>query len=336
MAKSARQAARIDESECGFDPGTVSAEVVLTIPKHIERTAAKRHRIWLRENGHEKEAEKRNLKVWPGYARSWLLKLLGAQEKVVQGRDVTVIHGRRFVTGSFEEGMLGRQPILIRNVADLTRLVSKLSKGLWLFRGELDSKWPLRSGIDREEAIARRGVFSRSMYERLLLNNFKLRVIPFLSREPKDEWEWLALAQHHGLPTRLLDWTTNPLVALHFAVSSNQGRQDGVVTAYRHNKAFINPKEEPDPLSVKCIEAYRPPNFAERISAQGAVFTAEPESFEQDNASGRALNRWLVSAQAVQHICEELSKLGFTESTLFPGLDGICKYLRFTDPKILG
>lgn len=107
----------------------MSAEVVLTIPKHIERTAAKRHRIWLRENGHEEEAEKRNIKVWPNYARLWLLKLLGAQEKVVQGRDVTVIHGRRFVTGSFEEGLLGRRPILIRNVADLTRLVKKISEG---------------------------------------------------------------------------------------------------------------------------------------------------------------------------------------------------------------
>ena len=166
VAKSARQAASIDEDECGFDPGTVSAEVVLTIPKYIERAATKSHRIWLRENGYEEEAEKRNIKVWPNYARPWLLKLLGIQEKVVQGR----------------------------NVADLTRLVKKLSEGLWLFRGEPDSRWSLRCGIDREGAIARRGMYSRSMYEKLLLKNFKLQAISFITREPKDEWEWLALA----------------------------------------------------------------------------------------------------------------------------------------------
>ena len=101
VAKSARQAARIDEGECGFDSGTVSAEVVLTIPKHIERTSAKKHRNWLRENGHEEAAEKRNIKVWPNYARPWLLKLLGAQETVVQGRDVTVIHRAPFCYWKF-------------------------------------------------------------------------------------------------------------------------------------------------------------------------------------------------------------------------------------------
>jgi hypothetical protein len=103
-----------------------------------------------------------------------------------------------------------------------------------LFRGQSED-WPLVPKIGR--IVTSEPVLEA---ERAMLESFKLRSLPFLSRVPDSEWQWLAVAQHHGLPTRLLDWTEYPLVALWFAVAKPAtGAGHGVVWTFSQPKTIL-------------------------------------------------------------------------------------------------
>src|SRR5438876_5503354 len=100
----------------------------------------------------------------------------------------------------------------------------------WVFRGESDATWNLLPKIDRPEwaSYRQRQGWSRAKHELWLLKEFKKSARPHLTIPPEDDWEWLATAQHHGLATRLLDWTANPLCALYFAVQPPEQMSDAV------------------------------------------------------------------------------------------------------------
>lgn len=152
-----------------------------------------------------------------------------------------------------------------------------------------------------------------------MMKIFKESARPYLQTLPRNEWEWLTLAQHHGMPTRLLDWTFNPLVAAYFAVEK-ESSEDGAIWVFSDTET-IDTDAEPDPYAVKDVRRLRPPHLSPRIIAQSALHTVHPQPDKP--IEGESVARWIIAAGAKRELKKILFKYGFSRRTLFPGLDSV-------------
>jgi hypothetical protein len=172
--------------------------------------------------------------------------------------------------------------------------------------------------------------------EKLMLEEFKRASLPLAEFEPKNNWDWLALAQHHGLPTRLLDWTYSALIALWFAVEKiPKNNENGIVWILRPEVSdFRDTERFDDPLKNKVTKIFRSRVVSKRISAQAGAFTAHRISSEgeviqfESNATFREkLVKLVIPPQCFAPIRESLKMMGVNHSTVFPDIDGLCQHL---------
>ena len=232
----------------------------------------------------------------------------------------------------------------------------RLHRSNFAFRGRV------RAGDDLSTSLARLGGDPSSI-ERALLRHFR----KYAARDavPEDStWNWLALAQHHGLPTRLLDWTYSPYVALHFATARRTGgdaavwmvdyvrahelaprklraqldEEGGNVFTTEMLNAVATDFGELDKLGDDFVVFVEPPSFDERIVNQYALFSlmgGEHGSLDAWLSSHPGVGRKLViPAELRPEVRDKLDQANVTERVLFPGLDGLSRWLtRYYAPR---
>lgn len=218
-----------------------------------------------------------------------------------------------------------------------------------LFRGQGKDK-PLLPFIAREPE---KSYFMNN--EKEIINQFRRESVPYIPYIPKNDWQWLALAQHSGLPTRMLDWTRNPLVALWFTIEKPAINDYGVVWAYylddvdNQSDVFIHNSEErdlkskdkplihPSPFIIQRTMVYIPEHISPKISSQSGVFTVHHKD-KNDNSfkplndikdSDLKLSKIEIPKKFSPDIRYHLSRCNIDHGSLFPSLEGIVGRIKY-------
>ncbi len=175
--------------------------------------------------------------------------------------------------------------------------------------------------------------------EKLVLTEFKRLAPPLLPIHPIDDFDWLALAQHFGLPTRLLDWTYNPLAALWFSLSSINHIINSSEIWIFYPKLIDYQKQQNykgNPFNIKETMIYRPRNVISRVVNQTSIFTIHYISdnlltipLDEDQQFISKLTKFEINIKNREALLEELNRLNVNESTIFPDLEGLCNHLRW-------
>lgn len=246
----------------------------------------------------------------------------------------------------------------------------------WIFRGQSDSSWRLRPSLERvalypiplPSGETRELIEDAYFVEDMLQREFARRAHHFIPDPPgRDESiEWLALMQHHGVPTRFLDWTRSPYVALYFAVSEVQpGTTCSVwaIDAKALNRACGLSQLVPDDAAAEdddrygshwlrtneeflsvCFDSPRttviplePFRMNERLTIQQGLFLCPANlaiPFESTlcavlrNTRNTCLFRLDIPSEMRLVFLQELNRMNINHATLFPGLDGLGASLR--------
>lgn len=194
-----------------------------------------------------------------------------------------------------------------------------------------DSGWMFRGVGSREfrliPKVGRASTYSVSR-ERALFSAFRRHARLHLGSSADSEWDLLALAQHHGLPTRLLDWTSNPLVACYFAVTADSGGRDPTARIYavRTTKiARIENEPAYGPLEASQIFRFYPRTVSERLAAQRGFFTVHPRPADELLLPGA--RQFDVADEHRGYFRRRLYGLGIDSWAVKGGLDGLCEMI---------
>ena len=213
--------------------------------------------------------------------------------------------------------------IEIHTFAELHEIIETYDERTIIYRGMKSVEFPLIHKIGR--IVPPKSIGSKEANEKEILRLFKERALRFIDFMPTSDWDWLALGQQHGLPTRLLDWTNNHLVACYFAVEE-PSEDDSVIYAYQ-NPSYIDVEKYTDPFHYKDVDKFIPWHISPRITNQGGLFTIHPKPYEQFESD--AMEKLIIPNHIRSTLKRTLSKYGVDRFSLFPNLDGLASHIEW-------
>ncbi|GAB3051457.1 FRG domain-containing protein [Virgibacillus ainsalahensis] len=217
--------------------------------------------------------------------------------------------------------MITIKEVRVKKFEELHKALSKYRKtNLWLFRGHSNPEWVL---------VPKAGRNPYYKYDDAeIFQSWKRQAAHFLNGA-YGEWDMLTVAQHHGLATRLLDWTFNPLVAAFFAVQSYE-ECDAVLYAYLNQCSLKT--EEIKPFEHEGVSKIKPNGAAPRVVRQSGIFTIHnPPTLRLENnlKEENKLEKIIIDHSYRKELRFELSHYGINELSLFPDLDGLSDHVNW-------
>ncbi len=227
----------------------------------------------------------------------------------------------------------------ITSVKDLFNLINwhEFTSKRVLFRGQ-DVDKPLLPKFAR--LGKERGLSNPIKYETQLMEFFKKQSLPYLIYPvPTTEWDWLAVAQHYGLPTRLLDWTANGFIGLWFAVTSiaPDDNINPVLWVLEADLSDIrSPLDNEKFQDLKRTYVFQPSCITNRIAAQAGWFTIHKYiegskkflPLDKNINFTEKLTKYKIQSTAYDEIRTELRQMGLSRFSLFPELSSLCEVIR--------
>src|SRR5690606_20231015 len=221
-------------------------------------------------------------------------------------------------------------------IKDFKRKQNERESHDFLFRGQA-ADYPLVSKLLR---LRPKGDLLK--VEQQLLEEFKrANFLLVKEHQAMNDWDYLTLGQHYGLPTRLLDWSNNALTALWFATEQYKMERSwqpyATIWILMATEAhYLNMKENHNPFTVNKTRLFRPRIIKQRINNQSGVFTVQSTesikkrlSLHQEEDFASRLLKIMITGKCQESVRDELHTLGVNAFSVFPELEGLCSLLQW-------